>query len=514
MEEPVLKPRLRLFAAACAAALLHACALQPPAAEPAAPAAAAPAAEPAPPAAEPVPEPEPVAAAAPKGETPPPAAAEKAAAIVPPAPPLPPPIDVAKLPPFDGEREVVSSMPVVRVDDTRPGVDDVWERIRKGFAMPDLKNRYVERQTRYYLSHPDYLQRVFERSRLYLYHIVREIERRGLPTELALLPMVESAFNPMAYSRAHATGLWQFIPGTGRRFELDQNWWYDERRDIVASTSAALDYLTKLHEMYGDWHLALASYNWGENAVARAIARNKRLKKPTDYSHLRMPRETRYYVPKLQALKNIIRDPERYHVKLEPIPNEPYFVTLVETPDMDLMLAAELAEMPIEEFVALNPGFKRPFMRSSAERRLVLPAEKVQVFYDNLEKYNGESLVSWKVYHPKRGETFGKLAKKFGVTINELKKVNGVSRRSWRVPKVLVVPTRAEAREAVKLPVMYRPPIPVRGTLGLVHKVRRGDTLWSIARRYHVSVADLKRWNRVGKVLRIGQRIYVRKRVR
>jgi membrane-bound lytic murein transglycosylase D len=442
-----------------------------------------------------------------------PAAKPQPAAFVPAQPKPAVPIDVAKLPPFEGERAVVPARPVAKVDRTVPAEDDLWQRVRKGFAMPDLDNKYVRQQTAYYARHPDYLQRMFDRSRLYLYHIVDEIQRRGLPTELALLPMVESAFNPMAYSRAHATGLWQFIPGTGKRFELDQNWWYDERRDIVDSTSAALDYLTKLHEMYGDWQLALASYNWGENGVARAIAKNRRANKPTDYSHLRMPRETRYYVPKLQALKNIIRDPARYNVSLEPIPNEPYFVTLAETPDMDLQLAAKLAEMPIEEFVALNPGFKRPLIRSSSEPRLVLPAEKVEVFYDNLAKYEGKSLVSWKVYHPAHGETFGKLAKKFGVTIAELKKVNGVANRSWRVPNVLVVPTQEEARAAIKLPVMYRPPIPVQGTLGVVHRVRSGDTLSSIARRYHVTVAALKRWNRVGSVLHPGQRIYIRKQV-
>ena len=495
MEEPVLTPRLRALLLGAAAALLHACASQPPSPGP----------EPAQAEAPPVAAPAKAAAAA--------AVKTEAAAIVPPTPKLPPPIDVAKLPPFDGKRAVVQPMPVAKVDGTVPAVEDLWERVRKGFRMPDLDNRYVRQQAAYYARNPEYLQRMFDRSRLYLYHIVGEIERRGLPTELALLPMVESAFNPMAYSRAHASGLWQFIPGTGKRFELDQNWWYDERRDIVDSTSAALDYLTKLHEMYGDWQLALASYNWGENAVGRAMERNRRARQPTDYSHLRMPRETRYYVPKLQALKNIIRDPERYNVSLEPIPNERYFVTLSETPAMDLQLAAQLAEMPIEEFIALNPGFKRPLIRSSSQPRLVLPAEKVEVFYDNLEKYDGKSLVSWRVYHPERGETFGKLAKKFGVTIAELKKVNGVPARSWHVPGVLVVPTREEAREAANLPVMYRPPIPVQGTLGVVHHVKRGDTLTGIAKRYHVTVAALKRWNRVGSTLHPGQKIYIRKQV-
>src|SRR5918999_4683136 len=229
------------------------------------------------------------------------------------------------------------------IDRTAP-LDDLWQRIRYGFAMPDLDNTLVREKTRYYAARPDYLQRIFDRSRLYLYHIVEEIEKRGLPTELALLPMVESAFNPMAYSRAHASGIWQFIPGTGKRFELEQNWWYDERRDIVESTNAALDYLEKLYEMHGDWHLALASYNWGENAVARAIAKNRSAGKPTDYESLPMPAETRHYIPKLQALKNIIANPEPLGINMGPIPNQPYFASITKLRDIDVQLAARLAE--------------------------------------------------------------------------------------------------------------------------------------------------------------------------
>ncbi|HXJ52579.1 MAG TPA: transglycosylase SLT domain-containing protein, partial [Burkholderiales bacterium] len=198
-----------------------------------------------------------------------------------PTPPAQPPagsavLDTAKLQPFEGERrDVAEPLRGVRKVDRTAQADDLWQRVRQGFAMPDLDNDLVRKQTAYYASRPEYLQRMFDRSRIYLYHIVDELEKRNLPTELALLPMVESAFNPMAYSRAHASGLWQFIPGTGRRFELQQNWWYDGRRDIVESTKAALDYLTFLYEMHGDWHLALASYNWGEGAVARAIAQNR-----------------------------------------------------------------------------------------------------------------------------------------------------------------------------------------------------------------------------------------------
>jgi membrane-bound lytic murein transglycosylase D len=457
---------------ACAAALLYACASPPPA--------------------EPQPQAAPPAAQAP---APRPAAAAPA----------------AKLPPLL-KQTVAERAPIVTVDHTNPP-EGLWQRVRKGFAMPELDNAMVRSQTKWYAAHPDYLQRVFDRSKLYLYHIVDELERRGMPTELALLPMVESAFNPMAYSRAHASGLWQIIPGTGKRFELEQNWWYDERRDIVDSTTAALSYLEKLRKRHGDWHLALASYNWGENNVTRAIARNREAHKPTDYSHLRMPRETRAYVPKLQALKNIVRDPARFGVDLDPIPNQPYFVRLSETPDMDLRLAAELAEMPVEEFVALNPGFKRPLIRASEASRLVLPAEKLEVFYDNLAKRDAGSLVSWKVYHPRSGEKFDTIARTFGVSVAELKKVNGVPARSAQVPKVLVVPTRSEALGAAKLPIMYAPPIAARGVLGVVHRVKPGDTLSGIARRYKVSVGAVKRWNRIGDVLHVGQKIYIRKQL-
>ena len=440
---------------------------------------------------------------------------QAALAVVPPPAPAPAPaptiVAAAKLPPLL-KKTVAQPTPIVTIDRTT-APDGLWERVRKGFAMPELDNPMVRSQTKWYAAHPEYLQRVFDRSKLYLYHIVDELEKRGMPTEIALLPMVESAFNPMAYSRAHASGLWQIIPGTGKRFELEQNWWYDERRDIVDSTTAALSYLTKLNKMYGDWHLALASYNWGESNVARAMARNRKAHKPTNYWSLRMPRETRAYVPKLQALKNIVRDPARFGVDLDPIPNQPYFVRLSETPDMDLRLAAELAEMPVEEFVALNPGFKRPLIRASESARLVLPAEKLDVFYDNLAKRDAESLVSWKVYHPRPSENFATLAKKFGVSVAELKKVNGVPARTSRVPNVLVVPTSSDALGAAKLPIMYAPPIPVRGVLGVVHRVRPGDTLTGIAKRYRVSVQELKRWNRVGESLRVGQKIYIRKRL-
>jgi len=453
-----------------AAALLQACAMPPEAPEPAAAAPSLPVeiseAPPAPPAA---------------AKPPPPPA------VVTPSP----------LPPFEGApREISEPLRgrAAQIDRTAP-IDDLWQRIRHGFAVPDLDNALVREKTRYYAARPEYLQRIFDRSRLYLYHIVEEIEKRGLPTELALLPMVESAFNPMAYSRAHASGLWQFIPGTGKRFELEQNWWYDARRDIVDSTTAALDYLTALYEMHGDWHLALASYNWGENAVARAIAKNRAAGRPSDYASLTMPAETRHYIPKLQALKNIIADPAPFGVDLGPIPNQPYFATITKLRDIDVQLAARLAEMPVAEFIALNPGFSRPVIRASVTPRIVLPADKVDVFHENLTRLGQKSLVSWKTYHPKSNETFESIAKKHGMTVGQLKEVNGIAPRTKAVPRLLVVPM-APSTNVRKLPIMYAPPIPVT-VRRIFHTVRQGETLTSIANKYRVSVEDLRRWNGV-----------------
>jgi membrane-bound lytic murein transglycosylase D len=408
-------------------------------------------------------------------------------------PTLPPPTPP---PPLAERQEIRDRASLAAIDRTAP-IDDLWQRVRNGFAMSDIDNALVGQMTRYYAARPEYLQRIFDRSRLYLYHIVEEIEKRGMPTELALLPMVESAFNPMAYSRAHASGLWQFIPGTGKRFELEQNWWYDARRDIVDSTNAALDYLTKLYEMHGDWHLALASYNWGENAVARAIAKNRAAGKPTDYASLGMPPETRQYVPKLQALKNIINNPEPFGIDVGPIPNQPYFATVTKLRDIDVQLAARLAEMPVEEFIALNPGFSRPLIRASVTPRIVLPADKVDVFHDNLERLGQKSLVSWKSYYPKPNESFESIAKKHGMTVGQLKEVNGISPRNKAVPRLLVVPVEPSTRMG-KLPIMYAPPIPVT-TRRVFHTVKRGETLTSIANKYRVSVEDIKRWNGVSQ---------------
>jgi membrane-bound lytic murein transglycosylase D len=394
------------------------------------------------------------------------------------------------------------------VDLSRPA-DDLWDRIRAGFTMEDLDSPLVGVRERWYAAQPDYLKRMVERSKLYLFYIVEELERRGMPSEIALLPMVESAFNPMAYSRSHASGLWQFIPSTGKKHQLTQNWWADERRDVIASTNAALDYLQALYDLYGDWHLALASYNYGENGVARAIERNKAKGLPTDYLNLKMPPETRGYVPKLQALKNIVANPDAFGVTFEPIPNEPYFATVPTPSAIDIRLAAQFAEMSVDELIALNPAINRPMISGPHTQSLVLPADRVDNFQKNLEAYD-QPLTSWQAYTMKHGDTLDKLAAKHGIAVSKLKLANGITSRTQVRPGFeLLLPAKGSGVGAEPLPaVFHQPAIPARRGGGSVHIVRKGETLYGIARRYHVSTDNLLRWNHVG-VLTTGQRLIV-----
>jgi len=314
---------------------------------------------------------------------------------------------------------------VARTVDLTVQPDDLWVRLRHGFAMTNLDDDLTLHYQQWYQNRPDALRRMVERSRPYLHHIVEELEARGMPTEIALLPMVESSFNPMAYSRSHASGLWQFIPATGKRFNLEQTWWHDQRRDVVASTDAAIEYLQTIYEMHGDWHLALASYNWGEGAVKRAIERNAARGLPTDYASLTMPNETRHYVPKLQALKNIFSNPVlMIQLGLPEIINRPYFATVGTSRPMDVKTAARLANMPVDEFVALNPSHNRPVMK--ADTPVVLPAEKLATFQRNLEKTD-EPLTEWQAYTLKSGEKLDQIAPRFGITLSDLQRANGLS---------------------------------------------------------------------------------------
>jgi membrane-bound lytic murein transglycosylase D len=372
---------------------------------------------------------------------------------------------------------------------------DLWARIRRGWAVPDLVDDPLVRKWEiWYSERPDYVARMIDRSRRYLYHVVIEVEERGMPLEIALLPMIESAFNPMAYSRAKASGIWQFVPATGRNFGLDQNWWVDSRRDVVKATHGALDYLGKLHGMFGDWQLALAAYNWGEGSVSRAQVANRRKGLPEDYPSLKMPDETRNYLPKLQAVKNIVRDPAAFGLKLADIPNFPYFKAVSVDRKMDVKRAAELAEMSVEDFVSLNPQHNRPVIAGADEFTILLPYDRADLFIGKLHLHD-QPLVSWQAYRLKQGETIGQVADRFDVSVESLRAVNGVAPRS-RVPAghTLLVPVRSPGVDAAATlqHAVFRPVPPTRTT---VHVVRKGETLQAIAARLHVSAAELREWN-------------------
>jgi len=406
------------------------------------------------------------------------------------------------------------------IDLTVPPLD-AWERIRRGYAIPNLNTPLVDKWTAYYASHPEAMQRMATRAGKYLYYIVDEINRRGLHTELALLPFVESAYNPIAYSSARASGLWQFIPSTGTQFKLKQDWWHDQRRDPIASTNAALDYLEYLFEFQGDWYLALASYNWGEGSVKRAITRNLAAGKPTDYLSLNMPDETRNYVPKLQAIKNIVGDPEKYAVLLPQVDNEPYFVAVKKTVDIDFTVAAELAEMKIEDFKALNPSFNQSVISAVQDHSVILPKDKVDIFNANLSQYKGE-LTAWKVYEAKQGETFSSIAGKFGVSESRLREANRIASNVRSASEQsLVIPSPAGQGIQLAPPSPNRAPqlagkavsaekAETNNTRVRTHVVKKGDTLESIARRYGTNTSTLRSLNnlkndkvKIGSKLRI-----------
>jgi membrane-bound lytic murein transglycosylase D len=391
--------------------------------------------------------------------------------------------------------------------------EDLWERIRAGFAMEEVDSPLVQRHEAWYLNRPEYVGRMIDRSRRYLYHIVAEVEKRGMPMEIALLPMIESAYNPAAYSRARAAGMWQFIPSTGRKYGLKQTWWYDGRRDVLAATHAAMDYLQFLHDMFGDWELALAAYNCGEGAVQRAIAKNRRAGKPTDYRHLKLPRETRNYLPKLQAVKNIVADPALFKVALDPLPNQPYFAVVTAPPHIDVVMAAKLAGVPEEEFRYLNPGHQRPVITPVANRQLLVPADKVDLFNANLES-NDQPLVTWQTYQLKKSETLDTVAQKFDISLERLKEVNGLTgRKRVRTGQMLLVPLEHDDAET-NLDETYASKdfqAPADDYhQRTIYRVKKGDTLSSIARRYHTSVSKLKEWNGLrGTMVRQGQRLTI-----
>ncbi|MDQ2991160.1 MAG: transglycosylase SLT domain-containing protein, partial [Pseudomonadota bacterium] len=318
------------------------------------------------------------------------------------------------------------ALPGIKADEFKEA--DLWGRIRTGYAIPDIDNALVAKHVTWYSSRPDYIARTSARASRYLYHVVQELEKRNMPTELALLPIIESAFNPQAYSSANAAGMWQFVPGTGKDFNLKQNLFKDERRGVLASTDAALSYLQKLYGMFGDWQLALAAYNWGEGNVQKAIAKNRAAGKPTDFESLAelMPAETRNYVPKLQAVKNIIANPQQYGVALPAIGNEAYFTAVDKTSDIDLTIAAQLAELSVDEFKALNPQFNRPVITGDEQTKILLPKENAAKFAANLAKW-GHALSTWTTHKISGAkESIASLASRFGTTPEVIRQANNI----------------------------------------------------------------------------------------
>jgi membrane-bound lytic murein transglycosylase D len=406
--------------------------------------------------------------------------------------PSPPAVEVAPAP---APEEQPFEPAVAETLETLPApAEDIWVRIRKGFAMPDLDDPRVAKWEEWYASRPDYVARMIDRSRRYLYHIVVEVDERHMPTEIALLPMIESAYNPNALSTSRASGIWQFIPSTGTRYGMKQNFWFDSRRDVIAGTEGALTYLIKLHGDFNDWQLALAAYNWGEGNVAKAIAQNQKKGRPADYASLKMPDETRNYLPKLQAVKNIVSDPAKYGIVLDDIPDAPYFAVIRTSRKMDVKRAAELAEMPLEEFQFLNPHYNRPVIAGADESTILLPIDKAELFAAKLD-LTDQPLVSWQAYRMRSGETLPQVAAKFGMSVESLRAVNGLGTKA-KVPPghtLLVPSTRPSSEAEAGLAQAVFTTVPQGRTF--YYRVNRGDTLTSIAARYDVSVQDLRRWN-------------------
>ena len=394
-----------------------------------------------------------------------------------------------------------------------PAVGDLFERIRKGYTLTDVDHASVDAEMNWFLRHPDYLDRTFKRGERYLHYIVGAIEARGMPLELALLPVVESAFNPIAYSRARASGLWQFIPETGRRYGLKQNWYYDGRRDVVASTEAALDYLEFLRDEFdGDWLLAVAAYNCGEARVAREVKKNLAAGKPTDYFSLKLPRETRAYVPKLLAMRRIVGDPVSHGLEFSPIPNTPYFAKVEVGGQLDLHVAAELADLPKEEMLALNPAFNHWVTDPEGPHHLLVPLDRHTRFQDGIAALPPEERVRIVYHRVRRGDTLGGIADKYGVSVAALKTANKIRSNTIHPGQDLLIaaaPKGMDLRASAQLAAIQddEEAKPRRRSASDKHVVRRGDTLWSIAKTHGVSMDKLANSNNLVRsgTLTVGQ---------
>lgn len=392
--------------------------------------------------------------------------------------------------------------------------DDVWQRVRAQLKFDIPQNSKVIAQRNWYAKHNSYLDRVAKRSEPFIYHIIEELEKHDMPMELVLLPIVESAYDPFAYSHGSASGMWQFLSGTGKQFGLQQDWWYDGRRDVAASTQAAIKFLTYLNKRFdGDWLLALAAYNSGEGRVARAVKYNARKGKPTDFWNLKLPKETRDYVPKLLALADIIKRPDDFGVTLYAIDNKPVISQVDIGSQLDLALASELAGLTIDELHALNPGFNRWATAPTGPHTLLIPNNKVEQFTQGLAQLPKEDRLSWQRYQIKNGDSLSVIAKRFNTTTQVIKTANNMSNNNIRAGKYLLIPTATQSLDRYKSYEQVRlSKIAKKGTGNkVIYTVRSGDTLWDIGQLYKVSSKNIAKWNGFAPkdMLRLGQKLTI-----
>ena len=400
-------------------------------------------------------------------------------------------------------------------DDSLQSSNDVWQRIRGQLTFDVPQNNRVIMQRNWYVKHPSYLTRVAKRAEPFLYYIVEQLEKNNVPVEIALLPVVESAFDPFAYSHGRASGMWQFIPGTGTRFNMKQNWWYDGRRDVVASTSGAIQYLKYLHKFFdGDWLLALAAYNSGEGRVRRAVRKNKSLGKNTDFWSLDLPKETRAYVPKLLALADIVKRPEQFNLKLYKIDNDEVIVQVDIKSQLDLAKAANLADLSLPELQRLNPGFNRWATDPDGPHRLLLPKHKVLHFEQGLAKLTKDERLAWQRYKIKNGDNLGYISKKFHTSIDLIRQVNGIIGNQIRTGKHLLIPVAAKSLDSYILSKNQRiakKQAKKQQGFKITHRVVSGDNLWDIGRRFKVQSSKIAAWNGFAPrdPLKLGQKLVI-----
>ncbi|MBL4851988.1 MAG: LysM peptidoglycan-binding domain-containing protein [Gammaproteobacteria bacterium] len=410
-------------------------------------------------------------------------------------------------------RIVVNTAPAKRTIQPTPGWTDVWQRIPHGYGITFTDNQHIQAQRRSFTRNPDYLNRVSKRATPYLYYIVEEIQRRNMPMELALLPIVESAYQPFAYSPSRAAGIWQFIPGTARHYGLKINWWYDGRRDTYAATDAALNYLQYLHDEFDDWLLALAAYNTGEGNMRKAIRRNRQQNKAVDFWSLSLPRETRDYVPRLLAVAQIIKQPDQFGITLQAIPNSPRFTRVDIGSQIDLALVEQLAKVPLETIYRLNPGLNQWATNPNGPHHIVLPLNKAEQFKLALAAHPQEQRITWQRHKIRSGETLSHIADKYRTRVSVLKQANNLRGNTIRAGRELMIPVAVKNADRYVLSASQRLVRAQSSGSGykVNYTVRHGDSLWKIANRYGVSVSKLTRWNGLSRksILKPGRKLVV-----